>query len=195
MSRGRRTWCETRIRRCIASGQRRHQGELLRFVVDPAGHLIPDLGRSLAGRGLWIECSRPVLQGAIKGNLFARAARRDVVVATDLPARVEQGLVGRLLATLAGQRYRDGAGGSVPDGKTFLFPPRGVEGAGETIATAVTVYRCLEQDELDVISHGSGQFGIVVPEGGIAGRIRLEAERLLRFRVPDSEARPVAGPH
>ena len=87
-------------RRCIASGASRPRDALLRFVVDPGGALVPDLGESLPGRGLWVSAERALLAKACERGLFARAARRPIAVAPDLIDEVERQLAARALDTL-----------------------------------------------------------------------------------------------
>ena len=41
----------TSVRRCIASGELRPKAELIRFVADPGGTVVPDLAGRLPGRG------------------------------------------------------------------------------------------------------------------------------------------------
>ena len=58
--------------------------ELIRFVVGPAGEVVPDVKRKLPGRGLWITASRAAVEEAVKRNVFARGFKRQVRVAPDL---------------------------------------------------------------------------------------------------------------
>ena len=95
-------------RRCIASGACQPREALLRFVVDPAGALVPDLAGSLPGRGLWVSAERSALEKACARGLFARAARRPIVVAPDLIDQVERQLTARVLDIL-GLARRAGA--------------------------------------------------------------------------------------
>lgn len=99
---------EAASRRCIVSGASQPREGLLRFVVAPNGHLVPDLGGSLPGRGLWVTAERAALAKACEKGLFARAARRPVVVAPDLVDEVERQLVARAL-DLLGLARRAGA--------------------------------------------------------------------------------------
>ena len=95
-------------RRCIASGASKPRESLLRFVVDPAGALVPDLGEALPGRGLWISAERAALEKACARGLFARAARRPIAVTPDLIDEVERQLSARVLDIL-GLARRAGA--------------------------------------------------------------------------------------
>jgi len=71
---------------------------LLRFVVSPEGRIVPDISGRLPGRGLWLTARRDIVKQAVAKRLFARAARRPVVV--------EDGLTERIEALLA-ERCRD----------------------------------------------------------------------------------------
>ena len=96
------------VRRCIASGVSRPRDGLLRFVVDPGGALVPDLGETLPGRGLWVSAERALLVKACERGLFARAARRQIAAAPDLIDEVERQLTARALDIL-GLARRAGA--------------------------------------------------------------------------------------
>ena len=96
------------FRRCIASGASRPRDGLLRFVVGPDGALVPDLAESLPGRGLWVSAERAALVKACERGLFARAARRPIVVAPDLIDEIERQLSARTLDVL-GLARRAGA--------------------------------------------------------------------------------------
>ncbi|MBX9634346.1 MAG: DUF448 domain-containing protein, partial [Magnetospirillum sp.] len=87
-------------RRCIATATVRPKGELLRFVVSPDGEVVPDLERRLPGRGIWLSARRDVVNTAVTKRLFAKAARRAVVVPQDLADRVEALLLRRCLDVL-----------------------------------------------------------------------------------------------
>jgi len=95
-------------RRCIASGASKPRDALLRFVIDPGGTVVPDLGEALPGRGHWVSAERAALVKACERGLFARAARRPVAVAPDLVDEVERQLEARAL-DLLGLARRAGA--------------------------------------------------------------------------------------
>ncbi len=186
MSRGRRACRRIRIRRCLVSGRRDHQDTLLRFVVE-RGQIQPDLQLSKGGRGYWVKSSRHSLQTAIDRNLFARAARCEVAVSGELPAIVERGLVRRLLMTLSGLQHLavdDGVDDPATGREGFVFAPAGTDGGPDL---PLTVYRCLDGAEIARVSKGMRTCGFMVPCGGIARRIRVEAERLGRFRASDDQ--------
>jgi predicted RNA-binding protein YlxR (DUF448 family) len=95
-------------RRCIARGVSVSRHHLIRFVVSPEGAVVPDIEERLPGRGLWVTADRAVLDTAQRRKLFAKAAKRAVMVPEDLPQQLELLLVRRCrdligLACRAGQ--------------------------------------------------------------------------------------------
>lgn len=88
-------------RRCLATGDRLPPERMLRFVVDPEGRLVADFARRLPGRGLWLTAEAAIVRRAVAKNLFAKAARRAVVLPDDLPGQ---------LARTARQRFLDQLG-------------------------------------------------------------------------------------
>ena len=88
-------------RHCALTRQLKPVGELIRFVVGPAGEVVPDIKRKLPGRGIWISGSRAAVEEAVKRNVFARGFKHDVLVAPDLAATVERLLERSALDALA----------------------------------------------------------------------------------------------
>jgi hypothetical protein len=74
---------------------------MLRFVVGPAGEVVPDVKHKLPGRGIWVTATRAALDEAIARKVFARGFRRDVRVAPDLAAQTERLLERAALDALA----------------------------------------------------------------------------------------------
>ena len=89
-----------RERRDIVSGAVQDEARLIRFVAGPDGAIIPDLGRKLPGRGLWVAADRLSVDTAARKGLFSRAAKRKLAAAYDLADQVQTLLVRRLLAGL-----------------------------------------------------------------------------------------------
>ncbi|KRR00709.1 RNA-binding protein [Bradyrhizobium valentinum] len=86
---GPRTDKSATMRMCAVSREVRPIDELIRFVVSPQGEVIPDLKRKLPGRGLWVRASRQTVAEAARRHQFKRGFKRDVRVATTLPADTE----------------------------------------------------------------------------------------------------------
>jgi predicted RNA-binding protein YlxR (DUF448 family) len=184
------------LRRCLVTRESRPPGQLLRFVLDPENRVQPDLEARLPGRGMWLSADRNVLNKAVAGNLFARAARAPARVAPDLVGQVERLLARRALATLglarrAGQvalgfeqvrpwlrsgaaavlvAARDGAA----DGRRKL----------RRLAPEVPLIAAFSSTELGAALGRESLVHVAVAPGGLAKRLLQDAERLAGFR-PD----------
>lgn len=82
-----------RERRCIVTGEIRAESELIRFVADPEGRVVPDLAAKLPGRGLWVTATREMVERAVAKNAFSRAAKTPLQATADLAERVEMLLI------------------------------------------------------------------------------------------------------
>ena len=76
-------------RTCVVSRQVKGTDELIRFVLSPAGEVVPDVRRKLPGRGLWVSLSRTMVAEAAKRGLFAKAFKRAVMLPPDLAAQTD----------------------------------------------------------------------------------------------------------
>jgi hypothetical protein len=193
-----------RPRRDLASGRPAPRGLLVRFVVGPDRAIVPDIGRRLPGRGLWLSPRRDVLKMAAagRGRLFARAAGGSVTVPQDLDRLVERLLVDRVVsliglarrggAAVSGfQRVREFLDGVRPQGnaRAVLFvaadasaPDRRRLRASADIAVAdvLTTAELSRAFGLD-----NSVFAAVAP-GNVAREIEAEIGRLALLRAPDS---------
>lgn len=70
---------------------------LIRFVLDPAGGLTPDLAEKLPGRGVWLTAERQLVAKAVKKRLFSRGFKQPVEAPDDLPDQLEALLARRLI--------------------------------------------------------------------------------------------------
>jgi len=86
---GPRTDKSATLRMCAVSRKQRPVDELIRFVVSPAGEVVPDIKRKLPGRGLWLSASRQVVAEAVRRHQFSRGFKRDVRVAPTLATDTE----------------------------------------------------------------------------------------------------------
>ena len=82
-------------RRCLVTRAALDRDQLIRFVVDPSGNILPDIDERLPGRGMWLSASRDVVNKAVEKRLFGRAARQSVTVLDGLADRIEALLTGR----------------------------------------------------------------------------------------------------
>jgi predicted RNA-binding protein YlxR (DUF448 family) len=77
------------------------EARLVRFVAGPEGQVVPDLGRKLPGRGLWVAADRASVETATRKGGFSRAAKAKLTAPQDLADQV---------AGLLSRRVLDGLG-------------------------------------------------------------------------------------
>ncbi len=77
-------------RMCIVTRETGSPDELIRFVAAPDGKVVPDLKRTLPGRGCWVKIDRTLVERAVAKKFFGRALKRDVEVTDSLPAEVDK---------------------------------------------------------------------------------------------------------
>ena len=88
-------------RRCLVTRTAGPRDHLIRFVLDPDHRVVPDLDERLPGRGMWLSADRDVVNRAVAGKLFARAARAPATAEADLAETVERLLVRRALESVS----------------------------------------------------------------------------------------------
>ena len=182
-------------RRCLVTREVKDQDQMIRFVLDPAGQVVPDVDGRLPGRGMWLSADRNVLNRAIAANLFARAARMRVQVRADLAEQVERLLVSRALDCL-GLARRAGqvamgfdqvraclrsssaavliaAADSAADGRRKL----------RQLAPGVPVITAFSKAELGAALGRDGIVHVAVAPGGLARRLIGSVRRLAGFRA------------
>ena len=89
------------LRRCIVTRSELSPDDLIRFVADPSGRIVPDIARKLPGRGVWVTGERSAIEAAVKANAFAKSLKRQVMVPPDLPQIIDALFVRRLLNALS----------------------------------------------------------------------------------------------
>ena len=182
-------------RRCIVTGESRAREDLLRFVVDPSGHLIPDISGQAPGRGIWLSADRDSVKTALSRKLFTRAARRALDINPELDRKVEELLVARCieligLARRAGQavagfekvraRLKQGEAG------ILLAALDGAEDGREKLrrlAPGLTVLNCLTSDEMGRAFGREHAVHAVLAPGALAVKFELVARKLNGFRA------------
>ena len=197
-------------RRCIATGQVRPKGELLRFVVSPAGEVVPDVERRLPGRGIWLSARRDVVNLALTKRLFAKAARRAVQVPQDLADRLEGLLCRRCLdaislARRAGQALCgfEKVKAELKAGRVaVLVEARDAAEDGKSkmraLASGVPVVELFDAAELGAPFGRDQSVHSALTQGGLARRLVEEAGLLAGFRQgsvsnPHNGTAPPAG--
>jgi predicted RNA-binding protein YlxR (DUF448 family) len=187
------------LRRCIATGRVVDKAELLRFVIAPAGQLVPDLQKRLPGRGLYVLAQRAALDDAVKKRAFARAARRAVEVPDGLADRLEALVTARAieligLARRAGQAVvgydqvaawlkagRDGLLVQACDGAPAGRARLAALAAGRPVVEVLRAVELAQAFGRDHVVH------VALAAGGIAGKLQMELTRLAGLRRMDQE--------
>ena len=185
----------------------------LRFVAGPDGTIVPDVGRRLPGRGVWLTGNRAVVMEAARKGAFQRSLKRQVVVPDGLADLVEQLLVKRVVESLslankagllttgftkveiAVQRggcafllhASDAAADGVEKLDRRLVSALAAAGAGNPGNGAKSrIVNCLSSAELSLAIGRSNVVHAALARGGAATRFSREAERLQRYRAPAS---------
>lgn len=195
------------LRRCIVTRQALEKPAMIRFVLDPDGHVVPDLKEKLPGRGLWVTADRDVLAQAAAKNAFAKAARQSAKVPADLVERVAE-LAKREVAELIGLARKSGQlragfekvqialqGGRV---RVLIAARDGAEdGRGKLARLASSVASVSGRSGVEIcapltaaeLAQALGREHAVhaaIAESGIAERIIVACRRLAGLRAPES---------
>ena len=181
-------------RRCLVTGAVRPKTELLRFVVDPQGRIVPDIVGKLPGRGLWLTAQRAIVTEASSKRVFARVAKAPVV-AEGLEDRVAALLVRRCVDIL-GLARRSGVAvagfvrvkEALTAGKAALLveaTDAAADGQEKLAALAPSLPRvtCLNARELGVAFGREHAVHVALGKGRLADLFIVEARRLQGFRA------------
>jgi uncharacterized protein len=183
-------------RRCLVTGDVLPQTQLIRFVVDPAGAIVPDVAGNLPGRGLWLTARHDIVVRAVAKRLFARAARANVTVDAALADRIEPLLAARCcgllgLARRAGQAmagYAKVHALVAAKGAAVLVEAAdgGADSRGklEALAPGLPVVDRLSCAELSAALGRAHVVHAALLPGRLAKAFQLEAGRLGGFRNP-----------
>ncbi len=192
-----------RERKDIVSGELRNPDKMLRLVYGPDGQVVADIYGKLPGRGAWIEASRASVEKAIKAGIFARAAKRKVIVSDNFTDTIEAGLSARVLGMLgmakrAGQLesgfenvrscarsgevgVRIEASDGQPDGRSKIrVVVKAI--AKELEVPMPTLIGCFTSTELGQVVGRDNMVHACVHKGKMAKAITCEIERLAGFR-------------
>ena len=154
-----------RERRDLVSHEVLDESRLIRFVAGPDGQVVPDLGRKLPGRGLWVEASRASVEAAVKKNGFTRSAKTKLTAAALRAGKADWVI-----------EASDGA----------------ADGRGKILALArhqtAKVCGAFTADDLSLALGLENAIHAVLLAGGRADRWTIEVERLAGFR-------PLRPPH
>lgn len=76
-------------RTCIVTRSVLRPDQMIRFVAGPDGMVVPDLKRSLPGRGVWVTAQRSKVDEAVQKKAFARGLKQQVKAAPELGEQVD----------------------------------------------------------------------------------------------------------
>ena len=199
-----------RERRDLVSHQVMDESRLIRFVAGPDGQVVPDLGRKLPGRGLWVEASRASVETAIKKNGFTRAAKTRLNAPADLADLVERLLARRCLDQL-GLARREGVlisgfekcAAAIRSGRAAWLieaADGSADGRGKLLALsrhaspAPEICGAFSADDLSLALGLENAIHAVLLQGGRADRWTMEVQRLAGFRPLCPQSWNRAGP-
>lgn len=153
------------MRMCIVSRQSLAEDRLLRFALSPGGEVVPDLARKLPGRGVWVTCSRALVNEAVQKQAFKRGFEGECRAAAELADRVGLQLRSQALSHLMLARK-----------------------AGEAVAGAAKVEEALQRGPVQVLLHaaeaaedGCRKLKRLVQPGTVVSRTFSIAEMDLAF--------------
>ena len=188
---------DARQRRCIVTHTVLPEETLVRFVLDPQGHVVPDVAARLPGRGMWVSADRQILECAVAKGHFSRAAKAPVVVSFDIINRVETLLVGRMcgdigLARRAGQlavgfeNVERALAGSRPPALLIQASDAADDGRRKLLAAAkgasLLVVNSLTRGELSLALGRENVVHAALKSGRLSERLAVDAGRLKGFR-------------
>ncbi len=194
-------------RTCIVSKQCYDPDDMIRFVAGPDGSIVPDLKRTLPGRGVWVYGCREKVDQAADKNLFARGLKKNVTVSSSLGSEVDillerSALSGLGFARKAGQcvtgsskvdsALRVGkvvalvhADNAAADGIRKLS---GAVYASDASGNTTRVYNLFDSDQMSFTLGGTNVVHAALTRGGAANSFIKRAETLVRYRGGSPEA-------
>ncbi|HEX5079882.1 MAG TPA: RNA-binding protein [Geminicoccaceae bacterium] len=184
-------------RRCLVTRRAGARDHLVRFVLDPDQRVLPDVDERLPGRGMWLSADRDVVNKAVAGRLFARAARAPATAAADLAETVERLLARRALEGLGLARRAGEVVTGFEQVRAFLRASQAVvliaaaDGAADgrlklrRLAPELPLITAFSRGELGASLGREEVVHAAVAPGGLARRLLRDVERLAGFR-PDA---------
>ena len=190
------------LRRCAVTRKELAPDDLLRFVLDPSGAVVPDLARKLPGRGVWVTADKASVAQAVKANAFAKSLKRQATVAADLPDRIESLLIKRALEALSLANKAGLVSTGFDKVEKLLDAGRaaallhGSDAAADGTRKLDRKFTAIQRDKaqrapvvdwltIDQMGLAIGRSNVVhagLKQGGATIRFLREAERLRRFR-------------
>lgn len=206
---GPRTERSATMRMCAVSREVRPIDELIRFVVSPEGHIVPDLKRKLPGRGMWITASRKVVAEAVRRHQFSKAFKRELRVSQTLPTDIDALLVRSVtealgIASKAGQvvagfgkvesALREGtvevlihASDGAADGIRKLDMLARQNAGNRGAQPQIPVVTALKSVELDLALTRSNVIHAALLAGPASKSFLSRSQMLVRYRMADDD--------
>jgi uncharacterized protein len=192
-------------RRCILSRQDFASETLIRFVVGPDNHIVPDLAERLPGRGLWLSAEKNAIEQAQVSKSFAKAAHAAVIVDADLAMQVADLLAARALNFL-GLALRSGAvvmgyekvRADLKAGRAAILVQAN-DGAPHTrarmraVASGMPAVELFSRGELSQALGRADTVHAVLHASRLSGQFLCESSRLAGFREAGKSRLPVLG--
>jgi uncharacterized protein len=85
-------------RKCIVTGENKERKELIRFVLDPLGRVVPDLAQKLPGKGMWVKACYKTISTSVERKIFEKSSRRKVLIPEAFLKQIENTLVERAMS-------------------------------------------------------------------------------------------------
>jgi len=183
-------------RKCIATGEVQPKFGLIRFVVGPDQHIVPDVLGKLPGRGIWVSAKYEMLAKAIAKGLFSRGAKQAVSVPDTLISDIETQLARRVIDLISLARKSGQAISGYEKVKDWLSKEtarvliQASDGSARGKSKLSTPYGgsfigWLTADELGLAFGRQTAIHGALASGGLTSRIVEEAARLKGLRVID----------
>lgn len=186
---------------CIVTREVKDEAELIRFVRSPDGVAVPDLGRKLPGRGVWVSLDAKILAQAVKRNAFSKAFGAATTMPPDLSDSVSKLLRQQALSLLSLARKAGEAvtgfmkvEDMVGKGRAKLLfhgtdaAPDGCRKLDRLAGAKVERIVLFHSRELDLAFGRSNVVHAAVARGGLAEKLQAAVRRIEKFEgLPSPE--------
>jgi predicted RNA-binding protein YlxR (DUF448 family) len=88
-------------RTCLVTRTKGSPEAMIRFVVGPAGTVVPDIRHKLPGRGVWVTARADKIAEAVRRQAFSRGFKAKVSASEALPEQIDELLSKDCLQALA----------------------------------------------------------------------------------------------
>ena len=189
-----------RSRKCIASGEIKDKSSLLRFVVTPDNMIVADVLEKLPGKGIWLGCSKDLLEKTLRDGLLARVTKKPITVPETLLDDAEQMLTNRVISLISLARKSGRAVAGYEKVKDWLSKDLatvlvqsqdGSERGKSKLSTprSGTFIDWIKTSELGLAFGRQTVIHCALASGGITQRVVHEARRLKGLRAANGDPR------